>query len=133
MIRRAVTSLAVAFLLGTLLAACGSSSTTTGQSISVAPASTGATGSTSTTAPSGAASAVTPQAVEACKHEIQAAPTLSEKSKSKLEAVCATAAAGNTTAVKKAVREVCEEAINKSPLPAVAKEPALASCRSRTK
>jgi DNA transposition AAA+ family ATPase len=75
----------------------------------------------------------TPQAVETCKREIQAATTLPASSKSKLEAVCAKAAAGETTAVKNAVREVCEEAINKSSLPAATREPALAACRSKTK
>jgi predicted outer membrane protein len=109
MIRRPVRWLAVALLLGVLLAGCGGSASTS-------------------TAPLAAA-----QAVETCKREIQAATTLTASSKSKLEAVCARAAAGDTTAVKKAVREVCEEAIKGSPLPAAAKEQALAACKSRTK
>jgi hypothetical protein len=127
MIRRPVGLVSLALLLGALLAGCGGgSATTTSQSTSTPS-------STSTTATSGAASVATAQAVETCKREIQAATTLSASSKSKLEGLCAQAATGNSTAVKKAVREVCEEAINKSSLPAVAKEQALAACRSRTK
>ena len=126
---RPVRWLALPLLLGVLLAGCGGSgSTTTGQSTSAPSSSSSATSSTSATAP-----LATAQAVETCKREIQAATTLTASSKSKLEAVCAKAAAGNTTAVKKAVREVCEEAINSSPLPAAAKEQALAACKSRTK
>jgi hypothetical protein len=106
MTRGTVRSLAVAILLGALLAGCGgSSSTTTSHSIS--------------------------QAVETCKREIQAATTLPASSKSKLEAVCAEAATGNTTAVKRAVREACEEAINRSSLPTATKAAALVACRNR--
>lgn len=124
----------MALLLGVLLAGCGgSSSTATPQSTSAPSSSSSATSSTSTTAPTSSAPLATAQAVETCKREIQAATTLTASSKSKLEAVCAKAAAGNTTAVKKAVREVCEEAITSSPLPATAKEQALAACKSRTK
>jgi hypothetical protein len=134
MIRRPVRWLAVTLLLGALLAGCGgSASTSTGQSTSAPSSSSSATSSTSTAAPSASGPSATAQAVETCKREIQAATTLTASSKSKLEAVCARAAAGDTTAVKKAVREVCEEAIKGSPLPAAAKEQALAACKSRTK
>jgi hypothetical protein len=129
-IRRPARWLAAPLLLGALLAGCGGSGTTAGQSTSAPSSSSSAT---SSTPPSGASSAAAAQAVETCKREIQAATTLPASSKSKLEAVCARAAEGSTTAVKKAVREVCEEAINKAPLPAAAKEPALAACRSKIK
>jgi hypothetical protein len=139
MFRTPVTALAVLLLGGALLAGCGGSSTTTTQSTTTAqststPAATTApTNSTGTTAstPSGPLIA-SPQAVEACKHAIQAAPTLTAAAKAKLEGVCDKAAHGDQAAVKKAAREVCEEVINNSPIPGGAsKDQALAACKSR--
>jgi hypothetical protein len=118
-----------ALVAGALLAGCGSSSSTTN---TTAPAATtpaagattpGATG-TSTTA-AGAA------AVAACKQAIQAQSTLPASAKSKLEAVCGKAANGDEAAVRKAAREVCEEVINQSAVPAgPAREQALAACKA---
>jgi NAD(P)H-hydrate repair Nnr-like enzyme with NAD(P)H-hydrate dehydratase domain len=133
MIRRPVTWLAVLLLGGALLAGCGSSSTTTSQSTSTPAATTAGSSSGTTATPGGAAAIATPQAVEACKHAIQAQQSLPASSKSKLEAVCARAATGDTAAVKQAAREVCEEVVNRSPVPAFAKEQAIAACKSRTK
>ena len=71
-------------------------------------------------------------AVAQCKQEIQAQPTLSSTAKTKLEGVCEEAAKGNGEAVKKAAREVCEEVIKSSPVPAgAAQEQALAACRTK--
>lgn len=132
MIRRPVAWLALSLLGAILLAGCGSSSTTTNQSTSTPAATTNAT-TAGATSPSGASTIATQAAIEACKRQIQTASTLSASSKSRLEGLCVKAASGNTPEVKKAVREVCEETVNKSPLPAVGKEQALATCRSRTK
>jgi hypothetical protein len=136
MIRRPATWLAVALLGGCLLAGCGSSSKSTSTSTPTAtttgsaPAGTTTSTGSTATSPAGAATA---QAIEACKHQVQSSTALPPNSKAKLEAVCSQAANGNTPAVKQAVREVCEEAINKSQLPSFAKSKALATCRSRTK
>jgi len=115
------------FLCAALIAGCGSSSSSTTTS-TTAPAAT-ATSSTSGTAvpPANVAAAVAQ-----CKQEIQAQPTLSSTAKTKLEGVCEEAAKGNGEAVKKAAREVCEEVIKSSPVPAgAAQEQALAACRTK--
>jgi hypothetical protein len=68
-------------------------------------------------------------AVETCKQIISSQSKLSQGAKEKLEGACSKAAKGDTAAVKKAAREVCEEVINTSSIPSAAKEQALASCR----
>lgn len=67
-----------------------------------------------------------------CKQEIQSQSTLPASAKTKLEGVCEKAAKGDSEAVKKAAREVCEEVIKNSPVPAgAAQEQALAACRAK--
>jgi hypothetical protein len=137
MIRRPVAWLTVTLLGGALLAGCGGSSTSSSQSSSTPPATTTAAtstaGSTGTTTSAARSPAATQQAIEACKHRVQAATGLPASSKARLEGICAKAASGNTPEVKKAVGELCQEAVNRSGLPKSAKEEALATCRSRTK
>jgi hypothetical protein len=129
MIRRLSTSMLVALVSGALLAGCGSSSSssTTSGSTSSAPA----TSSTSTSGPSSVPAVAS--AVAACKQGVQAAPTLSSTTKSKLEGICDKAGSGDEEAARKAAKEVCTEIVNSSPLPAgSAKDQALAACKAQT-
>jgi hypothetical protein len=140
MIRRPLTSLAVALAGAALIAGCGGGGSTTSSTSSTAAASKStptATSSTPTTtstpttssAPSGTA---VQQAVVACKHAIQAQTTLPARAKGKLEAVCDKAAKGDTTAVRKVAQEVCSEVINSSAVPpGPAREQAIAACKSK--
>jgi hypothetical protein len=67
----------------------------------------------------------------ACKQAIQAQSTLPASAPSQLEPVSGKAANGDEAAVRKAAREVCEEVINKSAVPAgPAREQALAACKA---
>ncbi|HWX51807.1 MAG TPA: hypothetical protein VNY34_00860 [Solirubrobacteraceae bacterium] len=142
MIRRPASLLAVLVLGGALLAGCGGGSstttttTTTGSTSTPAAPATGSTpqattpGSTPQTTTGAKPLAGASQAIEACKHQIQSTRNLSASVRSKLESVCVKAASGDTAAVKQAGREVCEEVINTSRLPAGAsKNKALAACR----
>jgi len=129
MIRR-TPLLVAALVVAAIIGGCGSSSSSTTSTASTAATpSTASTGTTTTPVLSGAAAA---QAIEICKKEIQSQSTLPASSKSKLEAVCEKAANGDTTAVKKAAQEVCEEVVNASPIPSgSAKEQALAACKAK--
>jgi hypothetical protein len=143
MIRRPASLLAVLLLGGALLAGCGGGSSTTTTTTTTtstpapaakAPAATApaatAPGSTAQTTTGAKPLAGAPQAIDACKRQIQSTRNLSASVRSKLEAVCVKAASGDTAAVKQAGREVCEEVINTSRLPAGAsKDKALAACR----
>jgi hypothetical protein len=133
MIRRPAGLLAAPLALAMLLAGCGGGSSTTTartQPTSTPASSTPATTSGTASTPSVKAPANIPQAVEACKQAIRAQQNLPATAKSKLEAVCAKAASGDTAAVKKAAREVCEEVIARTSVPAgVSKDQALAACR----
>lgn len=139
--------LAAALLCGALLAGCGSSNSSTGSSGSTAStaASTAATttsapsaqASTATTAPSpssiisGAASATgVAEYAAICKEIIQKDPELPANVKSKVEGICAKAAAGNLAGARAAAKEVCVEVINASPITAAAKTKALAECKA---
>ena len=50
-------------------------------------------------------------------HLIETQKALSASAKSKLSEACDKAGKGDTQAVKQAAREVCEEVVNKAPLP----------------
>jgi hypothetical protein len=131
MIRRLSTSMLVALVSGALLAGCGSSSSssTTSGTTSGSTSSAPATSSTSTSGPSSIPAVAS--AVAACKRGVQAAPTLSSTTKSKLEGICDKAANGDQEAARKAAKEVCTEIVNSSPLPAgSAKDQALAACKA---
>ena len=137
MIRR-TPLLVIALVVAAILGGCGSSSSTTSTaSTATTPAST-STASTSTASTSTGTSS-TPltgagaaEAVEFCKKEIQAQSTLPASAKAKLEAVCDKAAKGDSTAVKKAAQEVCEEVVNTSAIPSgSAREQALAACKAK--
>lgn len=137
MIRRRSSWLIGLLLCAALIAGCGSSSSTT-SSQSSTPATTASTpaAATSSTTTSTSTSAVpaanVAAAVSACKSQIEAQSTLPAGAKSKLEAVCEKAAKGDTAAVKVAAREVCEEVIKNSAVPAgAAQEQALAACKSK--
>ena len=71
-------------------------------------------------------------AVAACKQTTSRRRPLPAGAKTKLEAVCAKAANGDTSSVKAAAREVCEEVIKTSAVPAgPAREQALAACKAK--
>lgn len=136
MIRSRSTWLVGLLACGALIAGCGSSSSTSStQSSSSAskPATTATTSSTSATSSTDSSKSGTSLQAEvaACKHEIAIQSTLPAGAKAKLEAVCGEAAKGDTAAVKKAAREVCEEVIDKSPVPAADKQQALAACKAK--
>ncbi len=128
---------------GALIAGCGSSSTTTSQSSSTtatttsAPAATSSTAATTSTSggtssTAGKSAASIRQEIVQCKQEIAAQSSLPAKAKAKLEAVCAKAAKGDTAAVKQAAREICEEVINGSAVPAgPTREKALSACKGK--
>jgi len=138
--------LAALSLAGVLLAGCGSSTSTTTQST---PSTPGAVVTGTATTPGGTTvtgTATTPgavsvpanvpgigaAAVSACKSAIHAQTTLPEGTKAKLEGVCDKAASGQTSAVRQVAKEVCEEAVNHSPIPAgAAREQALAACKAK--
>ncbi|HYM55326.1 MAG TPA: hypothetical protein VES97_08190 [Solirubrobacteraceae bacterium] len=124
----------LALVGGLLVAGCGSSSSTTtsSQSTSTPAAATSTPATTSSGTSSGVSIPNVAAAVAACKQTIQSQSTLSAGAKSKLEAVCDKAAKGDTAAVKQAAREVCEEVIKTSAVPAgPAREQALAACKSK--
>ncbi len=126
----------VAVVIGSMfIAGCGSSSSSSSTSSSPAatsstPASTGTT-STSSTTPNPAGSAAVADAVAECRSVIKEAPTLGASTKAKVEAICNKAADGDLAGARAAAKEVCEEVINASPIPAGAiKEHALAACKA---
>lgn len=134
MIRRSSAWLAVSLVGGVLLAGCGSSSTTTSATTS-APTSAATTPSststpTSPSIPTGAGAAGVVQAVAICKSAIQRDPQLSAAVKAKVEGICNKAASGDLAGARAAVKEVCVEVINASPIPAASKEQALAACKT---
>ncbi len=118
-----------------LLAGCGSSGSSSGSSLSSSSRTAGAPASAPSTAsgPSAASgrgsSAQIQAAVEECKTIIASESKLNQVAKEKLEGACAKAAKGDTAAVKQVAREVCEEVINASPLPAASKQAALPNCK----
>jgi hypothetical protein len=136
--------LAVVFIGSVLIAGCGSSSSSTTSSQSSSPAatstttsstppSTGTTGTSGTpsTIPNPASSAGLADAVAECRSVIKEAPTLSASTKAKVEGICNKAADGDLAGARAAAKEVCEEVINASPIPAGAvKEHALAACKA---
>lgn len=146
MIGRRSPLLAAALLCGALLAGCGSSSNSTGSSGSTAStaattatttpaASTQASTATTSTSPSSiissAASATgVAEYVAICKEIIQKDPTLPANVKSKVEGICAKAAAGDLAGARTAAKEVCVEVIDASPISTAAKEKALAECKA---
>jgi hypothetical protein len=137
MIRSRSTWLVGLLACGALITGCGSSSKPTSSSqsssSSSSPATTATTSSTPTTSSTNSSKSGTSLQAEiaTCKHEIASQSTLPAGAKAKLEAVCGEAAKGNTAAVKKAAREVCEEVIDKSPVPASDKQQALAACKAK--
>jgi hypothetical protein len=139
MIRRPSVRLATLLAGGALLAGCGSSSTTS-SSISIpattattAPSTTAATTTTPTTTTGATNPAISAAGVQQilaqCKAVIARAPTLSAATKAKVESICNKASSGDVEGARKAGREVCEEVIKASPVPAPAKEQALAACK----
>jgi predicted lipid-binding transport protein (Tim44 family) len=143
MTARRFLSLTPTLLCAALIAACASSaSSTTGASKATTPTVTTSSGPTAkkpktvsppspSSAPTTAASAAIVAQYEAiCKAVIQREPTLAESVRSKVESICNKASAGNVAGARAAAREVCAEVIKASPLPAAAKEKALASCKS---
>jgi hypothetical protein len=147
MIGRRSPLLVAALLCGALVAGCrssGSSTTsgstatstpvTTSTSAPSSPAATGTTSTPPTTTPSAAASgaasaAGVAQYVAICKSVVQREPALSATVKAKVEGICNKAAHGDLAGAREASKEVCVEVINASPLPAAAKEKALAACK----
>ena len=132
--RRRLTLPAAALACVVLLAGCGSSNSSSTTSTSSSSSSTSApsssqTSSATTSAPV-AGSSDAKEAVSECKKIIQGDSKLPAGAKEKLEGACAEAAKGDTAAVKKAAREVCEEVIDRSGVPGgAAKEAALKACK----
>lgn len=109
-----------------LLAGCGSSSSSSSSTAKTA-------GSTSPPVTTGT-SKVPAATVEKCKRGVNALPTLSQKTKGRLESICEKAASGDAAAARTAAREGCEEIVKASPLPAgAARDRALAGCKSAEK
>ncbi len=141
MIRR-LSPTALALLAGmAMIAGCGSSSgsssSASSSSTAITGAATGATGSTgssSTTSTAPATSSGKSAAVAQCKHGVGVLPTLSQATKSRLEAICEKAAGGDAKAAGEAAREACEEIVKASPLPAgSARDHALSGCKGAEK
>jgi hypothetical protein len=138
MVPRLSRALAVMLVAGALLAGCGGGKSTTGARSTAAPAatsSTSTTGSTPSTPPTGApGSRNVRQALEACKHQVQAQRKLSAEAKLKLEIACDKAARGEVSSVGRIAEEVCTEVIKGSGLkPGPERERALAACKAAKK
>jgi hypothetical protein len=135
MFQRRSAWLTVALLCGVLVAGCGSSSSTSGSTSNSTTATSTATAASTTTSTTtgsaGAAGIVDSTAVADCKKAIKDERELSSNAKGKLESVCEQAAKGNTVPLKKVEREICEEAVDKAGVPAVAKTEAAAACKSK--
>ncbi len=138
MIRQRSRWLVVVVVGSVFIAGCGSSSSSSTSSQSSSPAATsstppptGTTSSTPSTTPGAPSSAAVADAVAECKSVIKEAPTLGASTKAKVEAICNKAADGDLAGARAAAKEVCEEVINASPIPAGAvKEHALAACKA---
>lgn len=145
--RNLSTWLLVAIAGAALGAGCGSSSNSTSSSQSVStpaasapattatapatsPAATGTTSTPASTTSGGTSAAAVQQIVAQCQSVIHRAPTLSASVRAKVEAICNKAASGDLAGARAAAKEVCVEVINASPIPAVAKQQALASCNA---
>lgn len=133
--RKLSTCLLLAILGGAFLVGCGSSKTQSTETITTSSrssetpgGSTSGTGS-SGTGSTGAGGASAPKtAVEACKHDIGAVPTLSASAKTRLEKACDKVGA-SPTEQRKIVHEVCMELAGRLPAGAT-RERALAICRA---
>jgi hypothetical protein len=120
MVTRRSPWLVAAVLCAALIAGCGSSSSTSSSSTS--------TPATTSVPTSGAAGAVTQQAVAACKSGVAHA-AVSASVKAKLENICDEAGKGNVNAAREAAKKVCVEIVKTSPVPdGPAKEAALSAC-----
>jgi len=70
-------------------------------------------------------------AVEACKHSIQAQPSIPASAKAKIEQACAKIASGTPAAVQEVVKTECVELVNATHVPAgPARERALSVCKA---
>jgi phage tail tape-measure protein len=135
MIRWRCVALAAVLACVLLGAGCGGGSTsgtatTTGARTTPSPTGSSSTSSTPTsTTPS---SANVAKAIAACKAAIRAHSTLPASARAKLEAICGKVARGDKNAVRAVAREVCEEVVKDSSLPAgPSREQALAACRAK--
>jgi hypothetical protein len=142
MIGRRPALLVLTLLCSALIAACGSSgSSTPGDSTATTTSTTtpAATTSTATTTPATTSTSPTPlSAAEAsavksyvavCKLIIAREPTLAASTKSKVEGICSKAAAGNLAGARTAAKEVCVEVISASPIPTAQKAKDIAACK----
>jgi hypothetical protein len=127
--------LALAAIAGAVaLGGCGGGSSSTDKT-SAAPATTGAAPATSTTSTTDTGTATVPaklkKAVAECHNLIEKDKSLPPNAKAKLEHACDEAGKGDNAAVHQVAREVCEEVVAKSPLPAdsPARKQALESCK----
>jgi ABC-type phosphate transport system substrate-binding protein len=126
--------LALVALAGAVaLAGCGGGSSSSAKTTAPPAATSGSTSSTgaSTTGSTSTVPANLKQAVAECHRLIKSDKSLPPTAKEKLENACEEAGKGNTAAVKRAAREVCEEVVSSSPLPAnsSARQQALAACK----
>jgi hypothetical protein len=120
----ALIALAGAIALGGCGGGSSSTAKTTGTT-STAPA-TGTTDTGTATVP-----ARLKQAVAECHNLIEKDKSLPANAKAKLENACDEAGKGDTAAVHQVARAVCEEVVEKSPLPAdsPARKQALEACK----
>ena len=117
------------------LGGCGGGSSSTAKTTAAPAATTGA-------APDGTRhdrhrhlhrAGETQKAVAECHNLIEKDKSLPSNAKAKLENACDEAGKGDTDAVQQVAREVCEEVVTKSPLPAdsPARKQALETCKKR--
>jgi hypothetical protein len=127
--------LAGALACALLGAGCGGGGSMNGSATTAtraAPPSTSSSTTSSTPTSTTPSNANVAKAIAACKAAIRAQSTLPASAKAKLEAICAKVARGDKNAVRVVAREVCEEVIKGSSLPAgPSREQALAACRAK--
>jgi hypothetical protein len=115
-------------LAGALLAACGGDD----KKDSSAKATTAAaeTGSGDTSGDSGgtAADPQIQQAIDACKQQVDANPSLSDAVKADLTKICEKAASGDAAAVQEATRDVCIKLVEESVPSGPTQDQAKAAC-----
>jgi hypothetical protein len=123
-------------LAGALLAACGGDD----NKDSSAKATTAAaeTGSSDTGGDSGGDSGGTAadpqiqQAIDACKQQVDANPSLSDAVKADLTKICEKAASGDAAAVQEATRDVCIKLVEESVPSGPTQDQAKAACEQAT-
>ena len=142
--RKALWLLVIALLATALVAVgCGSSDdkssndTTAAQTAATPPPSTTPTpttptdagGGTDTSGGGGASDPTIKAAVDACKQQIAAAPTINDATKADLNKICEEITSSDPAAIKKVAKDVCTKIVDDSNLPdGPAKDQAKMAC-----